>query len=353
MGTTAAMGTSAAGTTRETAPLPVAAAGTTATARSGPDRRHPHPIPGTTRSRADPGRRPGTTTQATTTATTPPERTKERGPRSTGIADAYYAAYLRGEVDLADPPQLDVYPRDEPDFNPIGPRWQMPDGTWFGEGPPDPRRTFDKEAYEKKVYWGTKEELMREERVAIGLEEPYVHPDDVVVKLISRPEGYWTITAKDEREGKPGTFTATPEVAEKVRRAMEEGDESPTWASTSPNAKGDHSGKDDEKNEAIFERPRRASSSTALGDYYATCHPGLEDVVAKELESELIGASDVRVGASGVSFRGDARVGYRANVWLRSPFASSASSTAGTSTRTSRAARRFTISFATRRRGTR
>ena len=194
----------------------------------------------------------------------------------------------------------------------------MPDGTWFGEGPPDPRRTFDKEAWEKKVYWGTKEELMREERVAIGLEEPYVHPDDVVVKLISRPEGYWTITAKDEREGKPGTFTATPEVAEKVRRAMEEGDESPTWASTSPNAKGDYSGKDDEKDEeAIFERPRRASSSTALGDYYATCHPGLEDVVAKELESELIGASDVRVGASGVSFRGDARVGYRANVWLR------------------------------------
>ena len=46
---------------------------------------------------------------------------------------------------------MDVYPIDEPDFNPIGPRWQMPDGTWFGEGPPDPRRTFDREAYEKKV----------------------------------------------------------------------------------------------------------------------------------------------------------------------------------------------------------
>ena len=144
-----------------------------------------------------------------------------------------------------------------------------PDGTWFGEGPPDPRRTFDREAYEKKVYWGTKEELMREERVAIGLEEPYVHPDDVVVKLISRPEGYWTITAKDEREGKPGTFTATPEVAEKVRRAMEEVTSRP-WASTSPN-EGGLLGKDDE-NEAIFERPRRASSSTALGDYYATYH---------------------------------------------------------------------------------
>ena len=69
----------------ETAPLPVAAAGTTATARSGPDRRHPHPIPGTTRSRADPGRRPGTTTQATTTATTPPRsarRSAVPGPRA-------------------------------------------------------------------------------------------------------------------------------------------------------------------------------------------------------------------------------------------------------------------------------
>ena len=250
----------------------------------------------------------------------PPERTNERGPRSTGIADAYYAAYLRGEVDLADPPELDVYPRDEPDFNPVGPRWRMPDGTWFGEGPPDPRRTFDREAHEKKVYWGTKEELMRAERVAIGLEEPYVHPDDVIVKLISRPEGYWTITAKDEREGKPGTFTATPEVAEKVRRAMEEGDEAPTWASTSSKSPFQgKSEKNDETNEANFERPRRASSSsTALGDYYATCHPGLEDVVAAELESPLIGASDVRVGSSGVSFRGDARVGYRANVWLRS-----------------------------------
>ena len=254
------MGTAAtaAGTTRETAPLPVAAAGTTGpTARSGPDpRRHPigwqtRPVRGRTPADA---RAPRSALRLPRPR--PPERTNERGPRSTGIADAYYAAYLRGEVDLADPPELDVYPRDEPDFNPIGPRWRMPDGTWFGEGPPDPRRTFDKEAHEKKVYWGTKEELMRAERVAIGLEEPYVHPDDVIVKLISRPEGYWTITAKDEREGKPGTFTATPEVAEKVRRAMEEGDEAPTWASTSPKSPFQgKSEKDDETNEANLRAP--------------------------------------------------------------------------------------------------
>ena len=237
----------------------------------------------------------------------PPEQTRERD-RSTGIADAYYAAYLRGEVDLADPPETDSYPRDEPGFNPIGPRWKMPDGTWFGEGDPEPRRMFDKEAYDKKENWGTKEELMRAERVAIGLEEPYVEPDDVLVKLISRPEGYWEITAKDEREGTKGTFFPTPGYEERVERAIRDGDEAPTWASVSPAAKG-------------VKKPnanRVQSRSTAVGDYYATCHPGLEDVVAAELESSLIGAQDVRVGASGVSFRGDVKVGYRANVWLRS-----------------------------------
>ena len=52
--------------------------------------------------------------------------------------------------------------------------------------------------------------------------------------------------------------------------------------------------------------------------FYATCHPGLEEVVAAELSSPLIGAIDVAPGASGVSFAGDARVGYLANVWLRS-----------------------------------
>jgi len=52
--------------------------------------------------------------------------------------------------------------------------------------------------------------------------------------------------------------------------------------------------------------------------FYATCHPGLEEVVARELESPMINASDVVVGKSGVSFTGTQRVGYDANVWLRS-----------------------------------
>ena len=61
-------------------------------------------------------------------------------------------------------------------------------------------------------------------------------------------------------------------------------------------------------------------SSLAEGTcrYYATCHPGLERVVADELSSPLVGASDVAVGSSGVSFVGSPRVGYLANVWLRS-----------------------------------
>ena len=52
--------------------------------------------------------------------------------------------------------------------------------------------------------------------------------------------------------------------------------------------------------------------------YYATCHPGLEEVVAAELRSPRIGAARVRPGRAGVSFVGDAAVGYRANLWLRS-----------------------------------
>ena len=52
--------------------------------------------------------------------------------------------------------------------------------------------------------------------------------------------------------------------------------------------------------------------------FYATCHPGLEDVVARELASPMINASDIVIGKSGVSFTGTQRVGYDANVWLRS-----------------------------------
>ena len=52
--------------------------------------------------------------------------------------------------------------------------------------------------------------------------------------------------------------------------------------------------------------------------FYATCHPGLEHVVAAELASSEINASDIAVGKSGVGFTGTQRVGYDANIWLRS-----------------------------------
>ena len=45
--------------------------------------------------------------------------------------------------------------------------------------------------------------------------------------------------------------------------------------------------------------------------YYATCAPGLEDLVAAELSSPLIGARDVEVGSSGVGFSGPLATGYR------------------------------------------
>ena len=52
--------------------------------------------------------------------------------------------------------------------------------------------------------------------------------------------------------------------------------------------------------------------------FYATCHPGLEEVVAAELRAFPIEALDVRPGASGVYFVGTKKTGVLANVWLRS-----------------------------------
>ena len=40
--------------------------------------------------------------------------------------------------------------------------------------------------------------------------------------------------------------------------------------------------------------------------------------MARELASPMINASDIVIGKSGVSFTGTQRVGYDANVWLRS-----------------------------------
>ncbi len=53
-------------------------------------------------------------------------------------------------------------------------------------------------------------------------------------------------------------------------------------------------------------------------DGFVTCPRGLEDVVAAELRAATIAAGNVRPAASGVSFRGDAAVFQRANLWLRS-----------------------------------
>lgn len=68
---------------------------------------------------------------------------------------------------------------------------------------------------------------------------------------------------------------------------------------------------------------RAPSSTSGPGfsgqEYYATCHPGLEEVVARELGSRNIQAHHIETSKAGVYFRGrDLAVGYRANLWLRS-----------------------------------
>jgi len=54
----------------------------------------------------------------------------------------------------------------------------------------------------------------------------------------------------------------------------------------------------------------------ARRDYFAPCTLGLEGVVAAE--AAALGAGDVTVRLGGVSFTGDRRLGYAANLWLRS-----------------------------------
>ncbi|KAH7387880.1 hypothetical protein KP509_16G046600 [Ceratopteris richardii] len=67
-------------------------------------------------------------------------------------------------------------------------------------------------------------------------------------------------------------------------------------------------------------RPQIAiSASSAPGEcrFFATCAPGLEEVVAAELSSPLIAASEITPGSSGVAFTGSFRTAYNANLWLR------------------------------------
>lgn len=64
--------------------------------------------------------------------------------------------------------------------------------------------------------------------------------------------------------------------------------------------------------------PSPSPSAPLLCDYWATCSPGLEAVVAAELSSPRVGAVRVTPGRAGVRFSGDERVGYSAVLWLRS-----------------------------------
>jgi 23S rRNA G2445 N2-methylase RlmL len=60
-----------------------------------------------------------------------------------------------------------------------------------------------------------------------------------------------------------------------------------------------------------------SASAHPAAQYFATCHPGLEEVVAQELRSPAIRAENVQVGKAGVFFSGPQPVLYRSNLWLR------------------------------------
>lgn len=61
----------------------------------------------------------------------------------------------------------------------------------------------------------------------------------------------------------------------------------------------------------------KISSKSEQCRFFATCAPGLEQVVAAELASPLIGATEIKEGSGGVYFQGTISTGYRANLWLR------------------------------------
>ena len=60
------------------------------------------------------------------------------------------------------------------------------------------------------------------------------------------------------------------------------------------------------------------AASAITTNYFASTVSGLEAVLARELSSSRIGATNVREGRLGVSFSGDATVGARAVLWSRS-----------------------------------
>lgn len=67
----------------------------------------------------------------------------------------------------------------------------------------------------------------------------------------------------------------------------------------------------------VQERDRPFGEKNEMYRYFATCARGLEGVLKSELASPQIGASDIKGSGRGVSFGGDAGVGYRAVLWLR------------------------------------
>jgi 23S rRNA G2445 N2-methylase RlmL len=68
----------------------------------------------------------------------------------------------------------------------------------------------------------------------------------------------------------------------------------------------------------LIQTARHVATHATTGEYFATCHPGLEEIVAFELSAPAIGADNIRIGKAGVSFNGDVDVIYKSNLWLRS-----------------------------------
>ncbi|KAL4551698.1 hypothetical protein Ndes2526B_g05966 [Nannochloris sp. 'desiccata'] len=68
----------------------------------------------------------------------------------------------------------------------------------------------------------------------------------------------------------------------------------------------------------LIQSARHVATHATRGEYFATCHPGLEETVALELSSPAIGADNIRIGKAGVSYNGNVDVIYKSNLWLRS-----------------------------------
>jgi hypothetical protein len=63
--------------------------------------------------------------------------------------------------------------------------------------------------------------------------------------------------------------------------------------------------------------PAAVRDGGTVRNYFASCAPGLEEVVARELLGADIMAARAVPGHAGVSFTGTLETGYRANLWLR------------------------------------